>query len=234
MEGKDLKGLLGDLINPPICPVCGTASAPGLCDDCKNDLKMYDGDVCDRCGKPVFSGFDKTGLSNRICILCKDRELYFIKARSHSVYGPRIASLVNKYRSRGYSLIEKILMDMLFEAYKKYYADDSIDYLDTHIPGMYPILDALSKRVSVRFGKNIIKTSSAREDDGQLQGRETTLEGLYKIKDTLKTWSRKILLVDYFTLNGKALNSLSLLLKKAGAESVSVLTVATTADRKWL
>jgi predicted amidophosphoribosyltransferase len=235
LEEKDLTGLLGDLINPPMCPVCGTVSGFDLCDNCKQDLKIFDGGICNRCGRPVFLGFDKTRLSNRICILCKDKGLYFLKARSYSLYSKGMAKLIKKYRSNGYKVIEKIITDMLFEAYKRYYADDRIDLLDTHRPGMYSILDTLSKRLSVPFARNIIKTSRSKNNINRPeQDGEISLEGLYKVKDTLKTWSRKVLLIDYAALSGKTLNSLSFLLKKAGAESISVLTVATAQDRKWL
>lgn len=226
MRDNKLTGLLSDLLVPPICPICGTATDGKLCSDCQSELTIFEGDICQRCGRPFSYGFDKRKISNRICILCKDKTLYFKQARSFSIYEGKLKKLVIKYRAKGYRVIEDIMAEMLLEAYKKHYKGQDIDCIDTHMAWMNGVAKSFSKKSLTPFACNIKRLKKGTNGAGSRYP--------YKLRDCLSVRDKKVLLLGDRLMSGKAINSVSLLLKKAAAESVSVLTVAMPKDRIWL
>jgi len=124
--------LVKDILLPPLCVVCGKINPDYLCSECDLKIKIFGGAVCDRCGKPL--NMDESGEFNhgfKFCSLCNNENYYFYKARSYCIYEGAAAKIIHKYKYKGYEYISKILAQFLEKAYKNYYSNEEIDFIDT-------------------------------------------------------------------------------------------------------
>lgn len=222
-----------------------------VCGNCTAKIKFLGDDICIRCGSPfkipvsdkrADAGFDKNISKAKICSLCKNEKYFFYSARSFTIYKKEIAEIIHKYKYKKLYYLYEVLLYFLKTAYKFYYYDKKIDFIET-VPGyaannayadmapekshMQLIAQRLSACLKIPYGDNVIKlrrTLKQQKLDRDL--RKVNLTGTFKARNNIKSYGKNILIIDDVWTTGSTLNEISRAFKKAGAEKIYLLTVA--------
>ena len=231
---EKLKEVLRKVFFPPnyTCNYCGREifSKRAVCDECKNTLPYNDGYICDRCGRKTFAPVS-------YCDSCKGKELYFDIARSAYTYEKPINyALMNlKYNNFKY-LAKEFAKDLKNIYLKTFYPCDVITFVPTSKEKIKErgynqsemIAVALSEELSLPVVCDaVIKTHDTESQVGLSQKeRLINLSGSFSIKKRKAVRNKTVLLIDDVLTTGTTATLVSEKLKKAGATSVFVLTVA--------
>ena len=268
--------LLKDCVLPPFCTVCGKVNPSYLCEDCKSFIRITGENICLKCGQPFpglnsdggpdgcsvgrsdsssyggpdsssgSQGIDKKTASGRICSLCKNENFYFYKSRSFAFYEGTAAELIKKYKYRKYYFLKDILAGFLKTAYKNYYSEEKIDFIET-VPDfirqrefnnfgemqeqglnhMQIIAARLSVLLNTPYSGNIKKIKkTSRQQLLDRSDRQLNPAGAFKVINRMKSQGKNFLVIDDVWTTGSTLNEVSIALKNAGADRVYLLTIA--------
>ena len=219
------------------CSYCGRESFTGriLCEKCLEKLEPNNEYVCDHCG-------DKTEIPTTFCDRCKGRLLSFDRARSVYVYGEVSGTLIRKLKYDGEKYLAEEFAKKLYELYIF-----SVTYADGIV--YVPVTDKKLKRrgynQSELLAENLSKLSGVpllnvlektKETESQVgksrSDRQKNLDGSFAVTDRKAVKDKRLVLVDDVMTTGTTANLIAEKLKKAGAEEVFVLTVATANNRR--
>lgn len=268
--------LLKDSILPPFCTVCGKVSCCYVCEGCKSFIKLTGKNICLKCGQPFSElnsdggsvgssdgsldgrldsravgssdsqGIDKKTASGRICSLCKNENFYFYKSRSFAFYDGTAAELIKKYKYRKYYFLKDILAGFLKTAYKNYYNDEKIDFIET-VPDilqqqdfnsfgemreqglnhMQIIAARLAILLNIPYTGNIKKIKkTSRQQLLDRSARRLNPADAFKVVNRMQSQGKNYLVIDDVWTTGSTLNEVSVALKNAGANRVYLLTIA--------
>jgi len=259
--------LLKDCILPPFCTVCGKVSPCYICEGCKSFIRLTGDNICLKCGQPFSDlgpddssdsssyissgsspdgqGIDKKAASGRICSLCKNENFYFYKSRSFAFYEGTTAELIKKYKYRKFYFLKDILAGFLKTAYKNYYSEEKIDFIETvpdfmrqdfNSPGemqeqglnhMQIIAERLSEQLNTPYSGNIKKIrKTSRQQLLDRSARKINPAGAFKVINRMKSQGKNYLVIDDVWTTGSTLNEVSIALKNAGADRLYLLTIA--------
>ncbi len=215
---------------PSKCPSCGSpsdrASHAPFCRNCWSDIRKYTGPACAICATP-FSSEDAV-----ICAECTRKRPFFSKAMSFGIYDGILAGAINLYKFHGIKRLARPLGAFL------------LDFAPTDIDAIVPVPLSVSGLRNRGFNQSLLlaKTLSDKKDiplamDGLLKCRETgpqiglsAKERARNLKDAFSVTRRfdgnRVLLVDDVMTTGSTANECARQLLRAGAEDVSVLTLA--------
>ncbi len=191
-------------------------------------------------------GIDKKTASCKICSLCKNESFYFFKSRSFAFYEGITAELIKKYKYRKYYFLKDILAGFLKTAYKNYYCEEKIDFIETvpdiqkqgdpKISGetqeqslnhMQIIAARLSELLSVPYSGNIKKIKKTlRQQQLDRSARKLNPQGAFKVINRMQSQGKNYLVIDDVWTTGSTLNEVSIALKNAGADRIYLLTIA--------
>ena len=89
-------GLLGDLLYPPVCPICEKLLPPGtvIHKECMERLRRVGGPRCPVCGRPVNDGA-------RLCPSCRERRPAYAEGSGLFYYEGRLKDAVGAWKFRG-------------------------------------------------------------------------------------------------------------------------------------
>ncbi len=231
-----ITSLAKDIFLPSACCGCGNLSAQALCPRCLVLIEKHPGGICSRCGTP----FDEKDFSDRGCAYCRQRELYFFRLRSYGPYKGILKKAIAAYTYRGVEMLRDLFVSFFAALSQEHYGSERIDLIET-VPSflkngrqdpsfeanhMQKIAAKLSIYLDLPYGDNMIKMSNTlrQEGSGPLQ-EKADLNGCFKVKDRLYAQGKNILLIDDVFRNA-TLNSLSLSLKRSGADKIFLLTLA--------
>jgi competence protein ComFC len=244
--------LLKDCVLPPFCTVCGKVSSCYVCEGCKSFIKLTGENICLKCGQP-FSGLnsDRSGIykktvSGKICSLCKNENFYFYKCRSFAFYEGIAAELIKKYKYRKYYFLKDVLAGFLKTAYKNYYSEEKIDFIETvpdilqrrdfnssgemQEPGlnhMQIIAARLAILLNTPYSGNIKKIKkTSRQQLLDRSARRLNPAGAFKVINRMQSQGKNYLVIDDVWTTGSTLNEVSIALKNAGADRIYLLTIA--------
>lgn len=218
------------------CPVCGGFSLGGACPDCARDLA--DLRPCPVCATFVA----KTESEYYRCRGCREAEPHFEQARAAAVYGGKLRDNLLAFKYSGRTGLRRPLAELLLAAFHRYYSQLPFDAV-TPVP-------LHEKRLAER-GYNqaeLLTYIIAQELD---LPHEPQL--LHRVKDTpplaasagarerfelmraafaasSECRERHVLLVDDVYTTGATSSAAALALRRRGAASVHVLTVAAGHD----
>jgi competence protein ComFC len=228
---------IGTLCFPPHCVHCQSDTAPGVyvCDPCTHDLHPLEAPMCQRCSWP----FDGAITEGFICGNCHDRDVHFDCAVAAYQSRGVVRELIHgfKYSSRLYLRVQlarwlaKTLEDPRIRGTKcdalipvplhhvrfrerEFNQAEELARLLTQHSGI-PTLDALKR---VRY--TTTQTELSREE------RMENLRGAFKVRHTAEVKGRDLVLVDDVFTTGSTVEECSRVLRRAGAASVRVITIA--------
>ncbi len=218
------------------CNVCGKEifNDKYFCDECEKTLPYNDGHVCEHCGRKVIA-------PEPYCSTCKGALTSLDKCRSAFVYQKPINHLIQNAKYNGNKYLLKAFADYLAPLYFKNYFN--ADYL-CFVPMTKQAIDKrgynqseelarfLSKKVNVPVLDCLTKTK-----DTQRQAQLTKMQRLKNLIGVFRVSKRKaikdktLLLIDDVTTTGSTAEVIASALKKAGAQKVYLLSVASVPPR---
>ncbi len=218
------------------CLACGKEifEQDSFCEECKKSLPYNEGAKCDFCGR-------KLKISQKYCTTCKGRLVNIDKARSLYVYKKPIDKIIQKLKySQGSYLAEPLAEELAFMYFKSYLNVDAVAYVpmykkDERKRGYNQSL-LLAEKFAERTGLELIHCLEKTKHTE----RQATLSREQRQKNLLQSFivvnrglikGKKIVLVDDVSTTGTTGEVIAERLKKAHAQAVYLLTIASVSPK---
>lgn len=217
------------------CNLCGKEVFSGndFCDECNDMMKANDGIICQNCGRT-------TNIPTNRCYSCSG-EWAVDKARSAFLYEDGAEMIIKKLKYGGKKYLAEILAPYLKNVYiKNLFAPDVITYVPMTrkkekkrgFNQAKLLADNLAKIVDNRSIALLAKIKETEEQKQlDLKERQENLAKCFKLIDKNSVKGKKILLIDDVLTTGATAHVIAKELKRGGAESVYLLTVASVQRR---
>ncbi len=251
---KNLRGLLDGVLDfflPASCAACSeiigstvraSSASPRVCTGCWNSIQMLRPPFCPRCGEPFASDYALSDSPGHLCGKCREKEPWFDSARAAGLYEGALRAIIHSYKYDAMSGLSGALTDLLNERFKEGFGGETFDWV-THVP-LHPRryrergFDQswfLARRLGRAEGVTAkpyllerVRWNAAQSNLTEPQ-RRANVRNAFVVRDPQSVTGRRVLLVDDVLTTGSTADECARVLKKAGAESVHVYTVARTA-----
>lgn len=216
------------------CDNCGSEVFDGkrLCGNCKKELPYNNQEICPLCGRRI----KEAGM----CLDCKQKPLEVKKARSLWVHERAAAKLV-RYFKTGKMYLFRLFVEELTPLVLREFGDaDAITFIpmtkrelsDRGYNQTLLVAEGLAKST----GKELLRVTEKKHetaDQRELtrEKREENMREAFRVTDRRAVKGRRILIVDDTLTTGATASALAGVLKKAGAETVYLVT-ATSVEKK--
>jgi len=232
-----MKRLL-DIIYPRQCIGCGASSPETfryICWDCWSQATPVNAPFCEICGDPV-SGAVEHGF---VCFFCTAEPPAFDRARSAMRYDGIISDALRCLKYKKALWLVRDLAEVLYSCVIAEYADRVFDLI-VPVP-LHPVRRrqrgynqseelalALARRMHCACVPGVLKRTRPTVSQTHLtaKARLSNVQGAFEYRRKKWLAGRHILLVDDVMTTGATVNECSRVLKKGGADSVHVVTVA--------
>lgn len=237
IKDKIVKGInyLEDfLFNPHSCMFCGCECDDDelrICFRCKEDLDFIKDRFCLKCGTLLLGDYD-------FCIECKNESHEFEMARSVLLYNQKSAPAILKFKYGGRKAYAIPLAKLLA---KRYAESDILADIVTFVPMPedrkkqrgYNQSEELCKEFSLLTGIKMVETlkrikNTERQATLGKEERRKNLQGSFGAVAKKCFKDKDVLIIDDVVTTGATADECAKTLLKAGARSVSVLSVAKT------
>ncbi len=226
-------GLLS-LLFPLNCLIChsglGSDNRKYLCPTCWGKIKLIEESVCSKCGRHSFL---------TVCSSCQGERYFFARARAAGVYEGVLRECIHffKYRKKAYLAhpLGELLIDGMSSDEDLREADflvpvplDGRRFREREFNQAHLLAQVVSRDFKIPISSRNLRRVRSAPPQTQLsrKEREKNVKGLFEVRNREKYEGRKILLIDDVFTTGATVNECARVLKGAGAEEVSVLTVA--------
>lgn len=222
------------LFKPHSCLFCGRECDDDelrICFRCKEVLDFTADKFCKKCGTKISGDYD-------FCIECKSVEHFFDKARSVLVYNEKSAPAILKFKYGGKKTFALPLAKLLL---KRFSETDLICDMLTFVPmpkdrekergynQSFELCKEFSKLSGIEMCPTLERVKHVeRQATLGKEERRKNMEGSFGILDKKLVKGKEVLLIDDVVTTGATADECSKTLLKAGAKSVSVLSIAKT------
>lgn len=223
------------MLYPPRCPLCDRlikVSERLVCPDCIGKIAFIKGPLCGKCGRPLKD------TENGCCDECKLRKHVFDRALAPFRYEGEVKeSLMNfKFRHRAeYYYFYAAAIAAYAGSAVQIWAPDIIIPVPAHkkrekergYNQAYLTARELGKFFEIPVSRDLVlrvKNTKALKELGYKERLET-LKGAFEINRKYEV-PQRVLIVDDILTSGSTLDSMSSLLKNAGAEHVYALCIS--------
>ena len=206
-----------------------------FCKDCLDALPRNDGAICDHCGR-------KTSARVSYCDSCREKNLSFDVARSPFLYEPPVSYALQKLK---YDNAKYFARDFAPELVRTYLAEfwtcDAVVF--TPMTGKREkkrgynqaklLAEAFSERTGIPLLTDVLYKKRETESQVGMTQKERfiNLSGSFGVRHSREVAGKNVLLVDDVLTTGATAECCAAALRRAGAERVCVLTVASVPDR---
>jgi len=224
---------------PDRCIVCDRvlsfcADSICLCDDCKKRLTFLQNmNTCTKCGRPLEG--DQT-----LCETCQTHRHGFQRAHAALLYTGQARDAILRFKFKSRRDYCRTFAAMIYQRLRMYYENTDFDLLvcvplsDKSMRKRgYNQSDLLAKELSRKMRISYQKHAFIKVRETQKQStlhyveRWENVHGAYTLKASQAHFcGKRILLIDDVLTTGATIDELSHLLKRAGAHSVVVATIA--------
>jgi len=229
---------LADLIYPRQCFACG-ASAPQdfryFCWDCWADIQPLEPPFCHRCGDPVSGAVEH----QFVCYACSGTMPFYNFARSVSRYSGVVGDALRHLKYEQAIWLAPDLSKLLAATVRSEYSKERFDVVipvplhatrrrERGYNQSALLAQALATQLETIFiGKGLKRIRPTISQTNLTAGdRLSNVSGAFEIGKSKAIVGRKVLLVDDVMTTGATVNACAKTLKKSGAQSVHVITVA--------
>ena len=217
-----------------ICDNCGEEVFDGkrLCKNCKEALPYNDQVICPFCGRRVRE--------EGVCLECKQKPLETKKARSLWVHEGDAVKLVRLYKTGSKYLFRLFVEELTPLVLREFDDADAITFVPMTKKAEkergYNQTLLVAEGLAERTGKELLRVMEKKHETEDQQGltrekREENMREVFKVTDKKAVKGRRILIVDDTLTTGATASALAAVLKKAGAETVYLVT-ATSVEKK--
>lgn len=228
---------LTNYVFPLNCSLCSEFidSNTGFCATCWNRLNFISKPYCQWCGR----AFEISIFEDITCGKCLHEAPIFYKARSLIKFDQHSKKLIHAFKYHDKTELGKLFAKLLWNRY-----GDDINNIDIIVPvpmnrfkrlfRMYNHAQILGDKISRLAGKLLIPDLLIKSKWTKSQAflsrkqRELNLSGSLKFNSKYFIKHQNILLIDDVMTTGETIKKCSMLLKRAGANEITVLTIATT------
>lgn len=236
---KGLKTFLSKFVYNPKwrCIVCGKEifQQGYYCEECERELPLNDGPFCDHCGRRVTVG-------RQFCSTCKGRLTAVDKARSAYDYKEPISKLIKKAKYNGDKyVLQAFVKRMLFVYLKNNFNCDAIVFVPMTEKSLkkrgFNQSEILAKYMSEELEIPLLYClekckATKRQANLNREQRLKNLQDSFRVTDKKQVLDKTVLIVDDVTTTGSTAEAIALKLKRAGASSVKLLTVASVPSKE--
>ena len=228
---KDFFKGLGELLFPPVCPICEEdLGHETLCSKCYDLYINKVEPTCGKCGKITDI---KSLMCNRCTGAAFDKVIYFCLYHDeikHTIYKLKYS----KERWRG-NMLAFFLHKTLLDKGSQWYIDGIVPvplYKKREINRGFNQSFLLAEKLSELSGIPVVNDAIIRIKDTTFQAylskekRMDNLKDAFKSGNSSKINGRNLLLIDDIITSGTTLNYCAKVLKLAGAKRVYALTIA--------
>ena len=218
------------------CDLCSKEVFFGedFCKDCVNDFSYIGEDFCEKCGRRTLT---KCGMCNEC-----SKDYAVDLARSVFEYSGSARRLIHKLKYRNAKYLARFAVDcMLRVLIENKLTFDIITYVpmsgkQEYLRG-YNHTEVLAKKLGKKTGNQVIgllyKDFETKNQVGlTLEERKKNLKGSFKLIDKKVVKNKKILIVDDVLTTGATSNEIATLLKKAKADKVYLIAIASVTKQK--
>ncbi|MBT8043252.1 MAG: ComF family protein [Pontiella sp.] len=227
-----------DMLYPRSCIGCGT-SAPEtfryICWDCWSGAMRVEPPFCDLCGDPVAGSVDH----DFICYACSAEKPAFDGARSAARYDGVVGEALRQLKYEKALWLATDMAELLHTCMLAEYPEKTFD-LVVPVPlfrvrrrergynQSAVLARELGKRMPCRTVPNLLRRirPTATQTNLTAPQRLSNVQGAFRSGPRRRLAGQRILLVDDVMTTGATVNVCAKALKKGGALSVHVLTVA--------
>jgi len=226
-----------DFLLPPLCLGCEAPvlESQTLCAQCWHGVHFIDQPFCDSCGLPF--DFEIEGGEPLLCGACLDHPPAFDGARSAFVYNDASRDMILRFKHGDALHAVPIFSKWIGRAGREILSEaDLIIPVPLHrwrlLKRRYNQAALLAKAVGhlvdVPVEVDGLTRLKATESQGHLnrEQRRKNVVGVFSIKPKLNIQGKKIVLMDDVMTSGATVGECARLLKKEGAVTVNVLTLA--------
>jgi competence protein ComFC len=222
------------LFNPEWrCLLCGKEIFDGeyFCDKCLSELPFNNGAICGHCGREVVA-FEP------YCSTCKGKLIALDTCRSAFSYKKPISTLIKRLKYGNQRFLIDYFADRLSKLYfSNYFNADGIVFVPMTDKAKrkrgYNQSELLAEKLSslvlvpVLYCLEKVKDTK-RQATLNAAERRKNLESAFRVTDKKSVKGKTLLIVDDVTTTGSTAEVIAERLKKAGAKTVYLLTVART------
>lgn len=202
-----------------------------FCKDCLDILPVNDGYICGHCGRAVIA-------PENYCSTCKNNLVSLDKCRSYFVYKKPVSIMIQRLKYSNQRYLVDYFADRLKFVYLQNYFN--ADYL-TFVPMTEKakkrrgfnqselLAEKLSELTEVPVFYGIIKKKETKRQ--ATLGRKERLKNLqdsFRVKDKKAVVDKTLVIIDDVTTTGSTAEVIAKELKRAGAKTVYLITVAST------
>lgn len=227
-----------DILFPRQCIGCGTPSPDtfrSICWNCWSSTARIEAPFCNLCGDPVAGSVDH----DFICFACSAEKPSFNAARSAVRYDGVVGDALRQFKYGHALWLVPDLADLLHRCLLAEYAGVEFD-LAVSVPLFHVrrrergynqsalLAQALAARMDCDFGPDLLKRIKPTTTQTNLTAKErlSNVTNAFRYQKEKRLANRRILLVDDVMTTGATVNACAKALKKGGAASVHVITVA--------
>ena len=219
-----------DLFLPPLCLHCGSRlfSAKFLCPQCREKVKILEGNICKICSIPVNTG-------QRICKNCRKQKPPFEKIISLFTYQEPVETLIKEFKYNFLFSLEEFFKDFIIDKiniFKKLNID-TITFIPMHPQKLkereynpaYLIGKWLSEILNIKLEQLLITTKFYPPQVSlNLEERYENVKGIFRAKhNNLK---ENILIVDDVITTTSTIREACKVLKENGAKHIFAFSLA--------
>jgi ComF family protein len=232
-----MQGFL-DMVYPRSCMGCGKASPETfryICWDCWSDASRIEPPFCRRCGDPVAGTIEH----DFTCYACSAETPWFDAARSAARYDGVVGEALRQLKYGKALWMACDLAELMLGCLKAEFAGLTFDFV-VPVP-LYPvrrrergynqsaILAAeLARRIRCPTASRVLRRihPTASQTNLTAAQRLSNVQNAFQHGRRNRLAGRRVLLVDDVMTTGATVNACARALKRGGAQSVHVLTVA--------
>ncbi len=237
---KRFTSALLDFFFPPLCHICRTfipdAGELHICPICRETLTLVKSPLCTICGIPFAGAGD-----DHICGRCLKYPPHFDSARAHLLHDGSARNMIHAFKYQYKTHLRRPLALLALEGLTGFIREHETDFI-VPVPlhrsrlrsrgfNQAVLLGKLfSDRLSLPMQTNGLLRVRRTEPQIELSGEErrNNVKGAFAVSDPACIKGKRILLLDDVMTTGSTVDECAKELKKAGALSVIVITVART------
>lgn len=230
---------LSEVIFPTKCLGCAEILKPFngqiFCSICHEEIHFINGSICPVCG----TTFSDSPAENHLCGDCLEKRPYFSYARAVFSYEKIILNAIHQFKYN-----RNISTGEMLASFMADFSFPDIDFTDYSLVMPVPLhIKRLRKRgfnqslilartigkkkqIPVNFSLLRRRKFTLTQTGSNKKERKQNIKGAFEVSDPQKIADKNIILVDDVYTTGATVNECAKTLIRAGAQKVSVLTIA--------